>query len=216
MVAKSQSAYECIKAMILSGELPPRADISEKELQAKLGCSRTPIHEALKRLQDEHFIETYPRKGTVVADVTIEQIHDLYETRLLVEPSITRRAITGASREWMLDLRRRLMEEHPLQDLEDIRAVMALDTELHTVIASCCVNVFLQNMLCLVYEHDVRIRLKTERNPEQVRISKDEHVELLNAMLAGNEELVERLSREHIIHSRDMTYESLGFLRANY
>ena len=76
-IAKSQSAYEYIKEMILTGELSPRIDISEKQLQQELGISRTPVHEALKRLQDEGFVETYARKGTFVADVTIETVQDL-------------------------------------------------------------------------------------------------------------------------------------------
>ena len=78
--------------MILTGELSPRIDISEKQLQQELGISRTPVHEALKRLQDEGFVETYARKGTFVADVTIETVQDIYETRLLIEPFMTKNA----------------------------------------------------------------------------------------------------------------------------
>ncbi len=213
MIAKSQSAYEYIKEMILSGELPPKTDISEKQLQAELGISRTPVHEALKRLQDEKFIETYSRKGTFVTDVTIEIVRDLYETRLLIEPFITRNAVDNAPKEWMEDLRQRLSEEHSLQDRADIHAVMALDTEFHTVIASYCSNSFLRESLGLIYEHDRRIRLKTDRNPAQVRFSQKEHVDILESMLTGNKEKTEQLAREHVIHSRDLTYESLGFIK---
>lgn len=216
MIEKSRSAYEYIKEMILNGDLPPKIDISEKQLQEELGVSRTPIHEALQRLQDEKFIETYSRKGTFVTDVTIEMVRDIYETRLLIEPFITRNAVDTVSKEWMKDLRQRLVEEHTLQDRTDIHAVMALDTELHTVIASCCSNSFLRESLALVYEHDRRIRLKTDRNPAQVRFSQKEHVVILDAMLAGNKEETEQLSREHVIHSRDLTYKSLGFVKMDY
>ena len=107
-IAKSQSAYEYIKEMILTGELSPRIDISEKQLQQELGISRTPVHEALKRLQDEGFVETYARKGTFVADVTIETVQDIYETRLLIEPFMTKNAVDLVPKDWMEDLRRRL------------------------------------------------------------------------------------------------------------
>ena len=213
MMVKSQSAYERIKEMILSGELPPKTDISEKQLQEELALGRTPIHEALKRLQDENFIETYSRKGTFVTAVTIEMVRDIYETRLLIEPFITRNAVDTVSRAWMESLRQRLTEEHSLQDKTDIHAVMALDTELHTVIAARCSNGLLREFLALIYDHDRRIRLKTDRNPAQVRFSQNEHVCILDAMLAGDRETTERLSREHVIHSRDLTYESLGFLK---
>ncbi len=215
MVAKSLSAYNYIKERILVGDFPPKADISEKRLQEELGISRTPIHEALKRLEDERFVETYSRKGTFVTDVTMEVVRDLYETRLLIEPSITRDAVGLLPREWMEDLRRRLMEERPFQERKDIHAVMALDTELHTTVASYCTNAFLRDSLRLVYEHDRRIRLKTERNPAQVRFSQREHVTMLEAMLAGDKERTEQLARSHVIHSRDLTYESLGFLKSD-
>ena len=107
-IAKSQSAYEYIKEIILTGELSPRIDISEKQLQQELGISRTPVHEALKRLQDEGFVETYARKGTFVADVTIETVQDIYETRLLIEPFMTKNAVGLVPKDWMEDLRRRL------------------------------------------------------------------------------------------------------------
>ena len=186
-IAKSQSAYEYIKEMILTGELSPRIDISEKQLQQELGISRTPVHEALKRLQDEGFVETYARKGTFVADVDL------------------------VPKDWMEDLRRRLLHIESLQSRTDLLAVMKMDTELHTTIASYCSNRFLRESLHLVYEHDRRVRLKTEKNHNQVGFSQKEHILILDAMLAGDREKTEQLAREHVIHSRNLTYESLGF-----
>ena len=81
------------------------------------------------------------------------------------------------------------------------------------MIASYCSNSFLRESLHLVYEHDRRIRLKTDRNPEQVHFSQKEHVIILEAMLAGDKEKTEQLAKEHVIHSRDLTYESLGFMK---
>ncbi len=216
MENKSHNAYECIKEMILDGTLPPLSDVSEKALQEQLQCSRTPIHEAIKQLERERLVITYPRKGTFITDVTIETVRDLYEIRLLVEPAITRQAIATASKEWMEDLRSRLMEDHPMKTHEDILAVMALDTELHTGIAALCTNMYLRDSLRIVYEHDRRIRLKTERNPAQVRFSQKEHIHLLDAMLSGDAFLTEKLSREHVEHSRDLTFESLGFLNNSF
>ena len=198
-IAKSQSAYEYIKEIILTGELSPRIDISEKQLQQELGISRTPVHEALKRLQDEGFVETYARKGT------------FYETRLLIEPFMTKNAVGLVPKDWMEDLRRRLLHIESLQSRTDLLAVMKMDTELHTTIASYCSNRFLRESLHLVYEHDRRVRLKTEKNHNQVGFSQKEHILILDAMLAGDREKTEQLAREHVIHSRNLTYESLGF-----
>lgn len=216
MENKSLYAYESIKEMILNGTLPPLSDVSEKKLQEQLQCSRTPVHEAIKQLETENLVITFPRKGTFITDVTIEMVRDLYETRLLVEPFITRQAVTIASREWLEDLRSRLMEENPMETREDILAVMRLDTELHSGIAALCENLYLRNTLRIVYEHDRRIRLKTERNVAQIRFSQKEHIHLLDTMLSGDADETERLSREHVEHSRDLTFDSLGFRNSNF
>ena len=179
-IAKSQSAYEYIKEMILTGELSPRIDISEKQLQQELGISRTPVQ-------------------------------DIYETRLLIEPFMTKNAVDLVPKDWMEDLRRRLLHIESLQSRTDLLAVMKMDTELHTTIASYCSNRFLRESLHLVYEHDRRVRLKTEKNHNQVGFSQKEHILILDAMLAGDREKTEQLAREHVIHSRNLTYESLGF-----
>lgn len=184
-IAKSQSAYEYIKEMILTGELSPRIDISEKQLQQELGISRTPVHEALKRLQDEGFVETYARKGTFVADVTIETVQDIYETRLLIEPFMTKSAVDLVPKDWMENLRRRLLHIESLQSRTDLLAVMKMDTELHTTIASYCSNRFLRESLHLVYEHDRRVRLKTEKNHNQVGFSQKEHILILDGHAGG-------------------------------
>lgn len=212
MVAKSTYAYKSIKEKILSGELLPGVDINEKDLQIELGTSRTPVHEAILRLKDEGFVETFPRKGTFVTDVTMELVKEIYEARLLVEPKLTKDAVGKISRDWLMDIKRRLQEEKPFETKDDILAVMALDTELHATIASCCTNRFIREAFATVYEHDRRIRLKTERNPNQVRFSQREHVVLIDAMLSGDCEKAEAISKSHIINSRDFTYQSLGFI----
>lgn len=212
MLAKSTYAYNTIKEKILSGKIPPKSDINEKDLQQELGTSRTPVHEAILRLKEEGFVETFPRKGTFVTDVSMELVRDIYEARLLIEPKLTRDAIGRVSHEWLEDIKERLLLEKPFKTKKDILAVMALDTELHTTIANSCNNQFIRDSLSLVYDQDRRIRLKTERNPKQVRFSQREHVAIIDAMLAGDPEKTEALAKAHIINSRDATYQSLGFI----
>lgn len=212
MVVKSTYAYSMIKEKILSGQLPPKSDINEKDLQEELGTSRTPVHEAILKLKEEGFVETFPRKGTFVTDVSMELVREIYEARLLIEPKLTRDAVKLVSHDWLEDIRARLIIEKPFETKDDILAVMALDTELHATVAQSCSNRFIRDSLALVYDQDRRIRLKTERNPQQVRFSQREHVVLIDAMLAGDEEKTEVLSRAHIINSRDFTYQSLGFI----
>ena len=192
MQEKGQLAYEVIKKKIITGELAPLSDISEKKLQEELGTSRTPVHEAIARLRDENFVYTFPRKGTFVTD-------------------ITRHAIGSVPREWLEDILYRLGHWSEEMDLAEKNAYFqGLDTELHTTIASYNENIFLRNGLRNVYDHDQRIRIKrrkTPLHPDQLNISRQEHVAIVEAMLKEDGALVEELCRFHIIHSRDMIYE---------
>lgn len=211
MQEKGQFAYEAIKRKIITGEFAPLSDISEKKLQEELGTSRTPIHEAIARLREEGFVYTYSRKGTFVADINVETVRAVYEMRLLNEPYLTRKSIGTVPRAWLEDILYRLGHWPEEMDLVEKNAYFqGLDTELHTTIASYNENAFLRSGLRNVYDHDQRIRIKRRKTPvlpDQLNISRQEHVSIVEAMLAGDGPLVERLSRSHIIHSRDMLYE---------
>ena len=211
MQEKGQLAYEVIKKKIITGELAPLSDISEKKFQEELGTSRTPVHEAIARLRDENFVYTFPRKGTFVTDITVETVRAVYEMRLLNEPYLTRHAIGSVPREWLEDILYRLGHWSEEMDLAEKNAYFqGLDTELHTTIASYNENIFLRNGLRNVYDHDQRIRIKrrkTPLHPDQLNISRQEHVAIVEAMLKEDGALVEELCRFHIIHSRDMIYE---------
>ena len=83
-MGKTDSAYEYIKAKIINGDYPPLSDISEDTLQKEMNMSRTPVREAILRLEKEDFVYVYPRKGTIVTAVTLDLIEDIYGVRQLL------------------------------------------------------------------------------------------------------------------------------------
>ena len=107
--SKMEFAYSFIKNKIITGELAPLANISEDALQAELQFSRTPIREALLQLQAENFLEIYPRKGVIVAPLTFELFHEIYEVRRVVEPYLFRCATEKLPENWLLRIRERFL-----------------------------------------------------------------------------------------------------------
>ena len=101
MENKSDYAYQELKNRIISGQMPPLSDVSEEQLQKELGVSRTPIREAIQKLEKEHFVMIYPRRGTLVSDITLDLIYSIYEVRLLNEPFIARSACRYIVNEWI-------------------------------------------------------------------------------------------------------------------
>lgn len=93
MNSKSDYAYREIKNKIIQGELAPLSDIVEERFQEELNISRTPIREAVQRLNKEGFVYIYARKGTIVSPINVEMIYSVYQARLLNEPYLSKKFV---------------------------------------------------------------------------------------------------------------------------
>ena len=83
----TERAYAILHKEIITCELPPGSEVSELELADRLGMSKTPVREALGRLDLEGFVDTFPRRGYRIKPVTIKDINDLFAIRTLLEPA---------------------------------------------------------------------------------------------------------------------------------
>jgi DNA-binding GntR family transcriptional regulator len=90
-------AYEYLRGKILSGELLPQSRIKEQEVAAQLGISRTPVREALARLESEGLVQSSPRRGAVVRQVELDEIDETYEIRAALERLVAKRACERAT-----------------------------------------------------------------------------------------------------------------------
>ena len=115
-MGKTDYAYEYIKGKIISGEYPPLSDISEDTLQKELEVSRTPVREAILRLEKEDLVHVYPRKGTIVSAITLDLIEDVYGVRELIEPAMVLSSMHQLDREWLTGVREKIL--NPPKDLE--------------------------------------------------------------------------------------------------
>ena len=157
---KTDIAYSEIKRKIIHWELAPLSDISEDALQKELDISRTPIREAIKRLEQEGFIYIYPRKGTIVSEITSNLIKSVFEIREVNEPYIFKKNIDKISRQWLMEMKNNFLKAPKDLNCGKLkRFYIDLDRNLHTTVIKSSDNAFLVNMLMLVYDHDQRIRI---------------------------------------------------------
>ena len=145
--SQSAEAYRRIKEMIIMLELEPAAPIDELRLSSELGIGRTPIREALLRLQQEHLLIILPRRGTIVADLNARDLQKFFEICLKLEPYGIRLAAQRATR---ADIA--AMEEWSQRAAEvicqgDCHALLTIDHEGHTIFAEATHNEFLVEML---------------------------------------------------------------------
>ncbi len=101
-------AYEFLRSRILSGEIPAHCRLKEQDLAAQLKVSRTPVREALARLEMEGLVHRSPRRGAVVSPIEIDEVDEIYEIRASLETLVAKRACERASEAEIEEMDRQL------------------------------------------------------------------------------------------------------------
>lgn len=208
-------AYEKIKTMILNMELEPGSSLTEMWLIEKLSMSRTPIREALYRLQQENFVTLTPRKGWYVSEISLRDIQELFEIREALE-GISARNATSRLSDQQLDKMARFLAslEHALE--EDEEAVEDPGDSLHDLIFSAADNQFINNIMTIYLDRLRMFHVLASSLPGRKRQSWREHQEILQAMIARDEEGAEQAMRRHIRSSMQSILQSMMKKSSSY
>lgn len=191
-------AYDQIRALILSGEMAPGARLSQLDLAERLGISRTPVREALRRLAGEGLIDALPQRGFRVTDLGLEAVMRRLEVRLLLEPGIARLAAERAEPQDLAALRDAIAREAQATNAEAIHDASRL---FHVNLARATHNEDIVSTLDALWIVEVGRRLLTRRadEPDWKHGDVKEHEAILGALEAGDGERAERLVRGHIV-----------------
>ncbi len=205
MQSKAEEAYEIIKRKIIMLEMRPTSDISEEALIQELNISRTPIREAIQRLAKDRFVIIYPRKGTIVSDVSLDLINCVYEVRLLNEPYMARQTVGQTTDEWIWKMKREFQSFRP--ESYDVMKYIDLDYKLHRELTSYSNNMFLNSLFAVVNDHNHRIRVMTSTRNRDYSCSIREHLTILEAIGKRDPDAVEQAVRAHILTSKREAYD---------
>lgn len=198
------SPYLKIRDAIIRGELEPDSPLVEQNLAEWCGVSRTPIREALRRLEQDGLVERSAR-GLVVTSRTPEQILDTYEVRIVLEESVARFA---AERHTQID---RIRLENLLRDAsgatEPGGELARQNHAFHRAMWAASHNEALIDVLSRLYLHLTRFPATTlsyERRWEETQV---DHRALLDAVIARDADLAAQLARKHFERARDIRLE---------
>ena len=192
-------AYQYLKTRILNCEYRPNEFLNEQKLCAEMGnISRTPMRDALGRLEQEGLITILPKKGLMVSGITEEDVHSMFEMRLLVEPYALRTYGSSIPRE-QLEAFAELMH-HP----DRITDFCESDDAFHELLMSTLPNKYLRSAYDRITGLNTRFRIMTGKvsmiNQEQTC---EEHLEILDAALADNWDLAADSLQHHLELARD-------------
>lgn len=199
----SEQAYEQIRHRIVTLMLRPGSVVDEGQLQQELGLGRTPIREALKRLELERLINIIPRRGIFVTPINVTDLQRLYEVRLNLECLATELAAQrGTAVHWeemayLLDRANVLEKISPEQ-------LIAIDEACHRIIYKAADNQFLEQSLTALYPLSLRmwhVALAKLGNKKDLIVEYRhiaEHKEILSALQQGTSQKAADLMRRHV------------------
>jgi DNA-binding GntR family transcriptional regulator len=194
-------AHEQIRRDILNCTLRPGSEISEAELRRRYGFGKAPVRAALHRLAQEGLVRAVPRRGHIVAPVTVRDIHELFEFRLLLEPAIVRLAAGRLTPE-----ARRRLEELCRADLASPRAFNDANTEFHLTIARLAANRHMADALAQLLAQMERLFLLRYPADDSQRAI-DEHMGLVEALDSGRADTAAAVATTHIERARQKVLE---------
>lgn len=196
--SNADRAYEVIRERLVMLDIRPGEPINDDRLSAELGLGRTPVREAVKRLERDRLVVAYPRRGTFATAVDLTDLADISEIRKQLEPTAAARAARTAS----ADMRARLgvLAESiaAIDDGDDPREVLRRDVYVHREIYRASGNPHLEQILITLDGHATRIWcLFLDRLPD-VASHVREHIALLEAIVAGDEAAAADLTSAHV------------------
>jgi DNA-binding GntR family transcriptional regulator len=197
------NVYDTIKSAILRNELKPGTALSESTLAEQLGTSRTPIREALKRLEKEDLVQIVPRRGVFVTDVSLEDIVATYQLREALE-CYAMQFVPKYGDQSELD---RLIADfdQAAQWIEagQIDKVNEADTRLHRFIAQSTRNRLIIKLVDQLLGHVIRLRAMTPTVSGRLARQLQEHLCIVHALKDGNVEEATEALRDHLQMVRD-------------
>lgn len=193
----SDIAYAVIREAIRRGIIPPGERLVEVELAEALSMSRTPVHEALRRLEAERLIEHAPRGGLIVPTMTLDDLIEIFDIRELLEGLAARRAAERMSQAQIDVMGETVERMEQAFEANDITRVSELSGQYHRVLRSGARYSRLPQLLALLFDSQRSILAHEFGSPERVAIALAEHRAIYEAIAARDPELAEQLAREH-------------------
>jgi DNA-binding GntR family transcriptional regulator len=199
-----ETVVEKLRTAIITGELKEGTVVSAPALGAQLGVSATPVREAMMDLAREGLVETMKNKGFRVTTVTDEELLNLTEVRLLIEPPTVARVAGHVPAAAIVELRAIADRNVLAAEQEDLQTYLVTDRDLHALILKHAANPFLEELATSLRRRTRMYGLLTLADAGVLSESAREHHQLIDLIEAGDGRAAEALARRHIGHSIDI------------
>ncbi|MBI5114308.1 MAG: FCD domain-containing protein [Rhodovulum sp.] len=201
-----EDAYRALKAAVRDNVFPPGYQGSEQEIAVRLGMSRTPVHEALIRLQEEGLVRVLPKRGVVVCALSPDDMREIYDLIGVLEglaAELLAGAADAARRPAIAALDAVNADMRAALDRDDLDAWGEADGRFHRLLVEHCGNARLARAYHTVMDQSHRARMMTLRLRAKPTRSLKEHLALTAAIRKGDGARAATLARTHRQRARD-------------
>lgn len=212
----NQQAYDDIRRRILDGEFLPSSPISEYQLAAELNISRTPVREALKRLADEGLVWTIPNKGTFIAELSANDIMEIYQVREGLEGMAALIAADRMSEKDIQLLEKEIALLNELKFTGRVDEIFQCDIRLHKLIIESTQNIRLGKILATLDDQMHRVRIIFSHTPDWLQAVIQDHATLVEKIKARDGKGAENAMVQHLRASCDRSVQIVLPLRRSY
>lgn len=195
-------AHTRFRESLFSQKLKPGQFVSQRELSDLLDVPMGAIREALKRLEAEGLIRLIAQRGVQITDVNVTFVNEAFEFRIVIEVEAVRRIARAPNVEMLTDLRARTQDiiDKSFSDPSDglMQEGLDVDLELHEHLLSAFANSLIRESYQLLADRIRLIRLNSQYTMDRLRVAMREHLEIIDALLAGDQDTAIASVRSHL------------------
>ncbi len=201
--------FNTLREAIIVGELKPGERLMEVQLADKMGVSRTPVREAIRKLELEGLVEMLPRKGAHVADLSVKDIMDVLEVRATLDGLATRLSASRITDEEIKELRHQLAQFINYVEKDNLQGSIKKDVEFHDIIYRSSRNEKLIQISNNLREQVQRFRVIYIKDYSSSRELIREHTEILEAIASRDPAAAMECAQRHIKNQEETIIRSI-------
>lgn len=204
-----EHVFENLKQAIIRGDIPPGERLVESRLADMLNISRTPVREAIHKLEREGFLEKLPKGGFSVPGLTRRDIEETFGIRGALESYAARLAAEKHTESDLDALEQKIEEYRECLATDEVDELARINTEFHDLLYSLSRSPRLVKMINDLRDQIYRFRQMILKQEAMAKASNEDHLQMLEYIRKRDGDGVERIVREHIIRGRDAVLKGL-------
>lgn len=205
---KQPQVYQILRQAILGEQLKPGERLVERKIAMQLGVSRTPVREAIRKLESEGLLRHVPRKGVVVTRLSPQDAWEIYQIRAVLEGLAARMAAEWITQEEVEHIEKLIAEMEKAVESKDLSYLNELNSRFNDAIYGASRSPRLKQMITNLYDYIVSFARIGYNLPGRIQEVLAEHKALFDAIKKGDVEEAERVARRHVERSCECYFVS--------